>query len=305
MTKRPVFMPKLTKPYFKTEQVEFEWNPGQAQAQKLKNSQAIQEGWLKKHPDGKILEVSTKSRDETGQALSPFHLTRKIPSLKKEFPVENIYHASKVFKKGGPYVDLLGTSPLASKRDERLNNSGELIYYQLENETYPSSPSLLYYNWLYLTALMEHPGLAKEVLKQDAFCDVEMSPEPNSMCQARACAIYSSLARLGLLDQAKTFEGFKNLMMAEDITEIPEQSKRKAPSANLEELRKAPVKRRPFQVGQWIEHPSIGVGEVIKKTPSGYLVNFRLSGPRTLSKDFTESNCHLVNKEDLPWRPQF
>lgn len=302
MTTRPVYTPKLTKPYFKKENVDFDWNAGLSPAQKKKNSQALHEGYRQKHPDAKILEVSTKSDLPEGAALSPFNLSLNIPTLKKSFPVENVYHASKVFSRGGPYYDLLGAAPIDSKRDKRLGNSGELVHFSLEGKQYPTNPDILFYNWLYINALRENPTTAAQIKNFDAFTDIEFNPDQadkrkaakNTNNQARACAIYSSLEKLGLLKQTENFDDFKNLFLETDITEIKEQKQAAAPVQTLDSMRQAPARRKVFSVGQWIEHPGIGRGEVIRKTKDSYLINFKVSGPRTISREFVETKCKAL-----------
>lgn len=297
MTVRPVFIPSDKKPYYRASDVEFEWIPGQAASKRIENSRAIQSAWLKDNPGKSILEVSTKSELPLGQALSPFNLDLHIPSLRKAFPVENLFHGSKVFKDGGPYADLLGTTPLLAKRDSRLNDSGELVHFRLEDKLYPAEPADLFYNWLYIKALKRKPGLAKEAIQYDAFCDVEFNPLTGTNCQAKACAIYTSLARAGLLDQTDSFEDFKKLFLYEDITEIKEQSKRLKGPSQLSEMRKPIAKRRVFAPGQWIEHPGIGIGKVLRRNADGYVVSFRIAGPKTISKDFVETQCKPANPQ--------
>ncbi len=290
MSTRPVYLPKLTKPFYSVENYEFDWASGQAAAQKKKNSATLQELWQEKHPDGKILEVSTKSDNETGVKLSPFNLTKRLASLRKEFPVENIYQASKTFRHGGPYYDLLGVAPNKALADPRLLDSGDLVAFTLEKEQYPANPSFLFYQWLYLSALLENPGLAAKVKQTDAFCDIEFNPAKGTNNQAMACAVFNSLSKLNLLEEARTFEGFKKIMMAQDITEIKEQSQKKEAPLQLNELR-SDKRRQSFAVGSFVSHPTIGVGEVIRKTPASYIIRFKVSGPKTLSKDFVEFNC--------------
>lgn len=291
MTTRPVYTAKNSRPWYRKEDVDIEWNAGQSAIQKKKNSKAIHEAYLKRHPDAKILEVSTKADSELGQALSPFNLTRTIGSLKKEFPVENIYQASKVFTQGGPYVDLLGTEPGKALKDARLENSGRQVHFLMENEQYPVSPNILFYNWLYIQALMEHPGLMRQMKDFDSFTDVEFNPAKGSNNQARACAIYTSLAKAGLLEKTRDFESFKKLFFDEDISEMEEQHREARTEKNFSERINALPRRRTFAVGQWLEHPGIGKGEVIRKTRDGYLINFKVAGPRTISKDYVEHFC--------------
>lgn len=290
MSVRPVYMPKLTRPFYTIENYEFDWAPGQAAAQKKKNSQMLQSLWKEKHPDQTILEVSTKSDQENGVKLSPFNLSRRLPSLRKEFPVENIYQASKTFRHGGPYVDLLGVTPNKAVADPRLRDSGELTSFRLEGVEYPTRPDFLFYTWLYINALLENPGLAQIVKKTDAFCDIEFNPEKGTNNQARACAVFLSLSRLGLLDEVRDFESFKKIMMAQDITEIKEQSGRPEGPQTVSQMR-SEVRRQSFPVGAWISHPTIGIGEVIRKTPTSYIIRFRVSGPKTLTKEFVETAC--------------
>lgn len=294
MSTRPVYMPKLTRPYYRMENYEFDWNSGQSAAQKTKNSMILRDLWKEKHPNETILEVSTKSDLDIGKALSPFNLSMRLPSLRKYFPVENIFQASKAFRHGGPYVDLLGSAPAQAKGDPRLIDSGNLVYFEMENEKYPAEPDYLFYNWLYLRALIENRKEADTVKKTDAFCDIEFNPAKGKNNQARACAIFHSLAKLGLLDQARDFEGFKAIMMASDNTEIKEQSHKNEGAQSLNELRTSKT-RTSFPVGSWLRHPGIGTGQVIRRTPNSYLVRFRITGPRTLDRDFVELNCTRVD----------
>lgn len=293
MTNRPVYLPKLTRPFYKIENFSFDWNPGQSIAQKQKNSQILRGLYKEKYPQGKILEASTKSDTEEGKSLSPFNLTLRLPSLRKAFPVENIFHASKAFRHGGPYVDLLGVSPTAAKNDPRLLDSGEIVHFVMEGKKYPAEPDYLFYNWLYLRALLANPQQAASVKNADAFCDIEYNPSKGKNNQARACAIFHSLSELGLLEKAKDFEGFKSIMMALDNTEIKEQSGRTEGAQNLNELR-SPKKRTSFSVGDWLFHPSIGTGQVMRKSPGSYLIKFRVTGPRQLTADYVELNCKKV-----------
>lgn len=58
-----------------------------------------------------ILEVSTKSTNPTGVALSAFNLKFYEIKTDREYPLENIFQSSKVFERGGPYRDLLTVHP--------------------------------------------------------------------------------------------------------------------------------------------------------------------------------------------------
>ncbi len=293
MTTRPVYRPKLTRPFYTAESFEFEWANGQSASTKQKNSLRLQEEFKKKHPDLSVLEVSTKSDSPAGAALSPFNLSLRVPSLRKEFPVEVLYQGSKTFRHGGPFVDLYGKAPQDTLHDPRFDDSGELLGFTFEKKMYPARPDFLFYVWLYIQALLENTGSADVVRKTDAFCDIEFNPENGNNNQAKACAIFHSLAQLGLLNQVRDFESFKKIMMAQELPQDYVQSGRSEAPVKLNDLR-SEKKRTAFKVGDWLYHPSIGRGEVIRKTADGYLVRFNISGPRTLTRDYVEFHCKKI-----------
>lgn len=263
--------------------MEFDFHPGQSMLQKKKNVKALHEAWLKDHPGKRILEVSTKSEEEKGRQLSPFNLCRSLRSLKKEFPVENIIQASKVTETGGPYYDLLGTDPAAAKQDPRT--SGKLEAYELEGQAYPASPDFLFYTWVYAMAVMEN-NLQKTLLESDGFTDIEFAGSDGN-CQARACAITKSLLEQSKLKKDMSFDEFSRLFLVSELDEVtirPKKTFQTAPRVN----------RTVFSVGDWLLHPAIGQGQVMKKTPKDYTIMFRVSGPRTLRKDIVETKCSRI-----------
>ena len=156
----------------------------------------------------KVLEISSKSLQPYGDALSAFYLCKYVPSLERSVPVEVIYQAAKTFKNGGPFLDLLEGSSRSAKKDERLKTSGDLISFTFEDQTYPIFPRTAFYDYLYVNALMENETLADEVLKYDAFTDIEFNPNKGVNCQARAAAMFVSLHRLGRLSEVKSFDTF-------------------------------------------------------------------------------------------------
>ena len=118
------------------------------------------------------------------------------------FSVETAFQASKVFEKGGPYIDLLQVSSKMAKRDERLRNSGHIIGFNFKGEEFVSRPKTFFYNWLYINALNDNEELAAQVLEFDAFTDIEFNPQKSLNCQAEAAALFVSLKRNNLLDEA-------------------------------------------------------------------------------------------------------
>lgn len=212
MAVRPVYVPKMSAPFLNSIPVEFTWNGGFAVSQKQKNIDAIHSAFNRRFHERKVLEISSKSRQELGVKLSAFNLKKYVPSLGKSVSVECVFQGGKVFSGGGPYTDLyIGTSREA-KKDSRLKSSGMLKNFYFEGETMPLVPKTAFYDWLYINALMENEELAKELLQYDSFTDVEFNPDKSTNCQAKAAAVYVALARLGLLDQVKEFDSFVKLL---------------------------------------------------------------------------------------------
>ena len=291
MVTRYVYIPRSTPPFYRQKEVSFEWNAGQAVSQKQKNVQAIHESFLKDNADLKVLEVSTKSDQALGVEASPFNLKLDLPFLKKSFPVENIYQASKVFAQGGPYYDILGLSPLEAKRDPRLEDSGELVHFSLDNRQYPIVPDMVFYAWIYIRAILQNGPLKRGLLDYDAFSDVEFNPARGSVCQAMACAIYVALAREKLLGRVQDFDQFYALFSKKEYALIKAQSRPASMPVTMKTVAPALVKKRAFAVGQWIRHPVSGAGQIMKKDARTYLINFTLTGPKTMSKDYVETHC--------------
>lgn len=212
MASRPVFVPLKKAPYVDVFMPEFDWNGGFALSQKQKNITALHDAHRKRFPDRKILEISSKSLQPAGVGLSAFNLKKYVPSLGKSVPVECVFQGGKVFAAGGPYEDLYTASPRDAKRDPRLKNSGMLRSFSFEDETMPLMPRTAFYNWLYISALLENPEAAAEVLEFDAFTDIEFNPSRSINCQAEAAAMFVSLSRLGLLEKCRSFSGFLELL---------------------------------------------------------------------------------------------
>lgn len=214
MASRPVFVVggyiKGSNPAYSVDrrEVEFEWNAGLSTAQKRRNIAALHEAFEEKNPGAKVLEISSKSVNELGVKLSAFNLTRYVPSLERAVPVECLFQGGKVFSQGGPYTDLYDALPIDAKRDPRLKSSGVVMNYFYEGKEFPSWPPTAFYNWLWCSALLEHPELAEEVVKYDAFTDIVFNPQKSRNCQAEAAAVFVNLARRGMLDRIADFETF-------------------------------------------------------------------------------------------------
>lgn len=212
MSQRPVFVPHKRAPYSDVFMTEFVWNSGLSASQKKKNVVALHQAFNARFPEKKVLEISSKSLEDLGVKLSAFNLTKFVPSLGKAVNVECIYQGSKVFAVGGPYTDLYTATSRAAKGDPRLRSSGELRSFRFEGKDFPLTPVSVFYDWLYINALLEHPELAQALLEYDAFTDIEFNPNKGKSCQANAAALFVSLHRQGLVEQCRDFDTFLSLV---------------------------------------------------------------------------------------------
>lgn len=211
MAERPVFVPNLSGNSLVVEvPVAFRWHAGMAAIQKKKNVAALHEA---AHSRGLsyLLEISSKSDREIGRKLSAFH-QRVMLKDGRVVPLECAFQGSKVFRDGGPYTDLLDAEPRDAKRDPRLKESGNLIKFELEGESFPIYPKSVFYDWLYINAILPERTWLQRLFKVDGFTDIEFNPEKSVNCQARSCAYFVALERRGKLDEAlSSFDRFVDL----------------------------------------------------------------------------------------------
>ena len=154
------------------------------------------------NPNSKILEISSKSENPLGVALSAFNLMVKNKNGEDLFSVEAAFQASKVFEKGGPYTDLLYVSSKEAKKDKRLKTSGSIIGFNFQGEEFKSRPKTFFYSWLYINALISNKELAEAIMDFDAFTDIEFNPQKSLNCQAEAVALFVALKKNDLLEKA-------------------------------------------------------------------------------------------------------
>ncbi|MDE7363704.1 MAG: hypothetical protein K2N27_02270 [Ruminococcus sp.] len=211
MAVRPVFIPNDAVPFYSVVNIDFAWNGGFAVSQKRKNIDAVHNGFRLKNADGKPLEISSKSAVELGVKLSAFNLLKYVPELNKSIPVENVYQAGKVFADGTNFPDLMLVTPKEAKRDERLKQNGEITGFIFDNQKFPTTPQSLFYDYIYINALLENPELAEELVKYNGFTDIEYNPNKSISTQAKSAAIFVSLYKSGLTDEIKDAEKFKAL----------------------------------------------------------------------------------------------
>lgn len=201
MAERPVYVPAPDSQELVRElYVSLRWNPGFALVQKEKNIRALHEAAAVAGIQN-VLEVSTKSDHKRGQHLSAFHLkvTQEHVGV---MSLESAFQGSKVFERGGPYVDLYQVDARTAKRDPRLKTSGRLIAFQFADFRWPLEPKTAFYDFLYARCIYPHRDWAVKLFEYGGFTDIEFNPWKSINCQARSIALFLSLLRRGDLDEA-------------------------------------------------------------------------------------------------------
>jgi hypothetical protein len=202
MATRPVFIP-LEQGLIgvKEKMLDFKWAPGMAPSQKKKSIQELH-AVARAHEIEPVLEISSKSEDDLGVKLSAFNLSFITKKHMDRYTVESAFQGSKVFEKGGPFLDIMKLDPLSAKRDIRLKESGNLIGFNFLGKAFPTEPKTFFYDWLYIHALNENKHLAEKLVNYKGFTDIEFNPKKSINCQGYAAALYLSLKLNNQLDAA-------------------------------------------------------------------------------------------------------
>jgi hypothetical protein len=204
MAERPVYIPAPESPRLVEERYfTIKWHPGFAASQKEKNIEELHRaaGARGLCP---LLEISSKSGLKTGRHMSAFHMTADTKQF-GAIRLELAFQGSKVFEHGGPFTDLYRKSDREigdAKRDPRLRESGRLIGFNFEGLLFPNEPKTAFYDYLYCSFLAKHKDWAVSLYRYAGFTDVEFNPHRSINCQARSAALFLSLMKIGLLDEA-------------------------------------------------------------------------------------------------------
>lgn len=282
MTTRPVFAVSTTWPYYRQISTEFEWHPGFAVSQKRKNIAGLHRAFERTHPGETVLEVSSKSMQEYGPELSAFNLMKELPGTGRRIPVECAFQGGKVFSGGGPYTDLYDARPGDARRDERLRNSGRLTGFVFAGTEFPTEPKTLFYDWLYMNALLENRELSEALCRYDAFTDIEFNPQKSLNCQARAAAVFAALARLGRLDDIVSPETLKKLYTDSRVIQ-PVKPEQPEPQQEAPEV----------SPGMTLHHAAYGEGTITAVSRSTVTISFREVGEKKLGLEWVMKNCRI------------
>lgn len=179
---------------------DFKWYSGFAKSQKQKSILDLHSKYLTNNKEKKVLEISTSSTQILGVKLSAFNLMIKNKDNEDICSVESLFQSCKKFENGGPYKDIIHKSSIEAKKDMRLKTSGDLVSFNYKGEDWPIEPKTLFYDWIYINTLNQYDDLKKEVLKYDAFTDIEFNPKKSFSCQARSAALFVWLERRKILN---------------------------------------------------------------------------------------------------------
>lgn len=192
MAKRPIFIStnNFNEPIIEKE-IEFEWVKGLSFQQKQKRVELFHECIKTEYNDAKILEVSTKSKDELGIKLSAFNLRIKYKNINTT--IESVYQSSKIYKNNRNNKDLIFKSSQTAKKESIKYRLEEIIGFKFEDIEFENEPMGMFYDWLYIKGLMQNSKYFKEIVKYNIFTDIEFNPKKSYNCQARALAIFKTL----------------------------------------------------------------------------------------------------------------
>ena len=205
MAQRPIYIPQTQGDYLvQTDKVDFKWFAGMAVSQKQKSIRSLHEATLEKYKNFKrILEISSKSENPLGVALSAFNLIVLNAAGNAIASVECVFQSSKVFEGDKQFLDLLKVPSRKAKKDPRLKESGRLVAFRpngKKDKEWGLNPLTAYYDWVYINALKQHEEYHDELLSYDAFSDIEFNPEKSINCQAYSVALFCALSKRGILN---------------------------------------------------------------------------------------------------------
>ncbi|MCI5539410.1 MAG: hypothetical protein MR376_02390 [Campylobacter lanienae] len=199
-----------------SDNISFTYFSGFAKEQKLKSINSMHNTILEKYGNVKILEISKASPNYLGQKLSAFNLQLVLNNgmHNVKTTVERFFQGSKYFEKGGPFEEIIFEDEIHPKKYGKLKDSGYFKGFRLFDKEYSINPTTYFYDWLYITALIQNKALSDELDGYDYFTDIEFNPSKSFSCQAKSVALFKGIKQLGILDDvlkdSDTFLEFYN-----------------------------------------------------------------------------------------------
>ena len=221
MANRKVYVSKTIYPFYEEVSVNFEWFPGFATVQKQKSELSLHLNYLaavshNKAPEKsemseeqnyKILEISSKSRNDLGKKLSAMSLKKQTKSglayVESVFQSSAIYLDKKTSQQIGPFPEYQSIDGRTCKKTIKNLSEGMVrIGYEYDGIHFDISkghPSL-FYDYIYITSLLEEQNqpMVKALLdgKYIAFTDLATK---SINTQARSAAIFVGMVYAGII----------------------------------------------------------------------------------------------------------
>lgn len=171
----------------KTESIDFEWFGGFADVRKKMCINSLHNAILERHPDAKILEISSASEQDIGVKLSAMNLTYKDRELEEPVELEKVYQSSKILKEYGPLTEIL---EIDDPKSAKVKTKELLKKYELEGfeRGYSKTDDArLFYGGLYLKSLLQNDLVdAVKNLEYNVFTDI--FHQTGHACQAEVVA---------------------------------------------------------------------------------------------------------------------
>ena len=208
MAKRPFFVGfEGPDGLFAAEEVSlaFKWHAGFSTSQKQLSIQSLHASIRSNTSYAAPLEISTKSLQSVGVALSAFNLMFS-PSIDSvtEMSVETAYQGCKQYgSRLRSDEDRFSLPPREARlRARELQSDLPLTGWLIDGHLFDLHSHTSCYDWIYLSALSQNQALMKALLDYDCFTDIEFNPRYSLACQARTAALAgASIRRDGSLDR--------------------------------------------------------------------------------------------------------
>lgn len=160
--------------------------------------------------DKKVIEFSSKSDHKSVKKLLPGKLTKVVDG--KKMTINKIFKtAERVSSDDSSANNIIVNVVNKTVVEVAARKEPKTIGYKYDGHIFSSRPRQMFYNYLYINALLEHQDRMAYLAEYDAFSDVQVASSSGNPVPAQAVAIYVSLARLGLLEKVRDPEEFEAL----------------------------------------------------------------------------------------------
>lgn len=217
MSERSVFVCRDEYPFVEELRVRMEWFPGFALSQKRKCELNLHANFNRWYPGVKCLEISSASLYSLGAKLSAMEL--QIETDSGMTSVESAFQSSRIYEQDGEvigpfpeYLFLPGRECKKLVKEQSRGLHAHQYCYQGQTFPVPRFNIPLFYNYVYIHALTQPQNRALREALLDSGCTAFTDLATSSInSQARAAAIFVSLARQGLLDQVQDYDSYLTL----------------------------------------------------------------------------------------------